>query len=148
MTSEIHHCFRALELEPGASLDEVKQARRDLTRVWHPDRFTNDARMQRKGEERLKEINQAYVILEQYLATASPLPPSGRPTRSSSAATGHHATNQQQYSQKAWTGAPPRQPIPAKPTASPEPQVYPIFLGIYVCLAVVAFALLVLVFLK
>jgi hypothetical protein len=52
--------YRLLDLEPGASLGEVKRAWRDLTKVWHPDRFQGDARMEAKAEERLKAINDAY----------------------------------------------------------------------------------------
>jgi hypothetical protein len=47
MTNEIHRCYRMLELEPGASLEQVKQAWRELVKVWHPDRFPNDDKLQR-----------------------------------------------------------------------------------------------------
>jgi hypothetical protein len=49
-----------LGLEPGATLDEIKEAHRDLAKVWHPDRFGHDLRLRAKAEERLKEINGAY----------------------------------------------------------------------------------------
>jgi TonB family protein len=51
---------RLLEVEPGASLEEIKQAYRDQTKVWHPDRFANDVRLQKKAEAKIKEINLAY----------------------------------------------------------------------------------------
>ena len=54
---------RILEIEPGASLEEIKQAYRDQTKVWHPDRFSNDTRLQNKAEEKLKQINLAYQRL-------------------------------------------------------------------------------------
>ena len=54
---------RTLEVEPGASLEEIKQAFRDQTKVWHPDRFSNDIRLQKKAEEKLKQINMAYQRL-------------------------------------------------------------------------------------
>jgi len=47
MNDKIQNCYRTLDLENGASLEEVKQARRDLAKVWHPDRFPNDPKMQR-----------------------------------------------------------------------------------------------------
>jgi len=47
MNDKIQNSYRALDLEAGASLEEVKQARRDLAKVWHPDRFPNDPKMQR-----------------------------------------------------------------------------------------------------
>ena len=54
---------RTLEVEPGASLEEIRQAYRDQTRVWHPDRFPNDIRLQKKAEEKLRQINLAYQRL-------------------------------------------------------------------------------------
>jgi hypothetical protein len=52
--------YRVLDLQPGASMAEVKTAWRDLAQVWHPDRFTGNERLQKKAEEALKEINEAY----------------------------------------------------------------------------------------
>jgi hypothetical protein len=39
---------------------ELKAAHRDLAKVWHPDRFLHDPRLQQKAQEKLKEINEAY----------------------------------------------------------------------------------------
>jgi hypothetical protein len=52
-----------LGLEPGATAQEIKTAYRDMAKVWHPDRFAHDPRLQRKAQERLKEINEAYRSL-------------------------------------------------------------------------------------
>jgi TonB family protein len=54
---------RILEIEPGASFEEIRQAYRDQTKVWHPDRFSNDIRLQKKAEDKLKQINMAYQRL-------------------------------------------------------------------------------------
>lgn len=51
---------RTLEVDPGASAEQIKQAYRDQTKVWHPDRFANDVRLQKKAEEKIKEITLAY----------------------------------------------------------------------------------------
>ena len=51
--------YEVLGLRPGASLDEAKQAHRDLVKVWHPDRFSNDPRLQARAQEKLQEINAA-----------------------------------------------------------------------------------------
>jgi curved DNA-binding protein CbpA len=56
----IFRCYEILGLEPGASIEEVKIAYRDLVKVWHPDRFINDPRLQLKSNEKIKEINEAY----------------------------------------------------------------------------------------
>jgi curved DNA-binding protein CbpA len=55
--------YRLLDLPPGASDEEVKRAWRDLTKVWHPDRFAHDDALRRKAQEKLKEINQAYETI-------------------------------------------------------------------------------------
>jgi len=72
MIRDIERCYRILELESGASLTQVKQAWRDLVKVWHPDRFPNDTRLHLKAQERLKELNQAYETLQTYLASDQP----------------------------------------------------------------------------
>ncbi|WP_169746932.1 DnaJ domain-containing protein [Edaphobacter aggregans] len=53
-----------LGLRPGASPAEIKEAYRDLVKVWHPDRFGNDARLREKAEDKLKQINDAYRLLQ------------------------------------------------------------------------------------
>jgi hypothetical protein len=56
-------CLEVLGLSPGASAQELKAAYRDMAKVWHPDRFAHDPRLQRKAQEKLKEINDAYQQL-------------------------------------------------------------------------------------
>jgi hypothetical protein len=58
--SDLSAYYRVLDLEPGASVDQVKTAWRDLAQVWHPDRFANNERLKAKAEEQLKQINEAY----------------------------------------------------------------------------------------
>ncbi len=55
--------YRLLEVAPGASDEAVRRAWRDLTKVWHPDRFAHDAGLQQKAEEKLKAINEAYETI-------------------------------------------------------------------------------------
>lgn len=64
MKSEPH--YQVLEIEVGASQADIKQAYRDLAKVWHPDRFPGDLKLQQKAEERLKKINAAYEFLKSY----------------------------------------------------------------------------------
>ncbi len=50
-------------------MDEIRQAYRDLARVWHPDRFIHDTRLCKLAEEKLKEINIAYEVLVRGLSS-------------------------------------------------------------------------------
>jgi preprotein translocase subunit Sec63 len=65
-TEKIVRCIEMLGLKPGASREEVNEAYRDLASVWHPDRFANNLRLQKKAEERLKEINAAYEYIRSF----------------------------------------------------------------------------------
>jgi hypothetical protein len=60
MENVFSDALNVLGLGPRATAEEIKEAHRDLTKVWHPDRFGNDARLRAKAEERLKAINAAY----------------------------------------------------------------------------------------
>ncbi len=61
--------FEILELQPGATPEEVKTAYRDLAKVWHPDRFKEDSpRLKAKAAEKLAEINEAYEKIRTYQA--------------------------------------------------------------------------------
>ncbi|HLC42841.1 MAG TPA: J domain-containing protein [Methylomirabilota bacterium] len=59
MSDDLERYYVALGLRPGASPDEIRQAYRNLVKVWHPDRFSDD-RLRQNAEEKLKEINEAY----------------------------------------------------------------------------------------
>jgi curved DNA-binding protein CbpA len=53
--------FDILELQPGASADEVKAAYHRLAKMWHPDRF--DAAQKAEAEERFRQISEAFEAL-------------------------------------------------------------------------------------
>jgi len=57
---DIHRYYEILGLSPEASKEARKQAYKDLVKVWHPDRFSHDPRLQQKAQEKLQEINEAY----------------------------------------------------------------------------------------
>jgi len=66
MDEETLRCYRLLEIQPGASASELKEAYMVLVKVWHPDRFGSDAALQQKAQEKLKEINVAYEKLRSF----------------------------------------------------------------------------------
>ena len=67
MTDEIEECYRLFELEPGAGAEAVKQAYRELLKVWHPDRFP-DAKFQKRVTEKTKALNEGYQKITAYLS--------------------------------------------------------------------------------
>jgi CheY-like chemotaxis protein len=60
MISGVDRYYEILGLWPGASLDEVRRAYRELVQVWHPDRFTHNPELRHRAEEKLKVINDSY----------------------------------------------------------------------------------------
>lgn len=63
MNLDSTQAYRLLGLAPGASLDEVKTAYRDLAQVWHPDRFPDNDRLREKAHLNLQRINEAYTLI-------------------------------------------------------------------------------------
>jgi curved DNA-binding protein CbpA len=66
--NNLQDLYRTLDLEPEATLDDLKCSYRELVKVWHPDRFAHDPALERKSQEKLKQINLAYELLEKLLA--------------------------------------------------------------------------------
>ncbi len=63
MNADLSKAYDLLGVKPGVSIRELKAAHRDLAKVWHPDRFLHDPRLQEKAQEKLKEINEAYELI-------------------------------------------------------------------------------------
>ncbi|HBB34295.1 MAG TPA: hypothetical protein DDZ80_30230 [Cyanobacteria bacterium UBA8803] len=60
---EVERYYRILDLEPGASPEEVHQGYLDMTWVWHPDRFVGHPRLKQKAHHKLQELNEAHERL-------------------------------------------------------------------------------------
>lgn len=65
----MHELYRILDLKPGASLDQIKAARKELHQVWHPDRFEHNPKLAVKASEKTKEINEAYEKLIDFIGS-------------------------------------------------------------------------------
>src|SRR5215210_1808124 len=99
MLDDLRRCYDVLGVACGASAQELKAAYRDLAKVWHPDRFTHDPRLQQKAQEKLKEINEAYAQLTSgattrrahapHASSAPPPPPTAAPAPAPAAAHDH-----------------------------------------------------------
>ena len=61
--------YKILELKPGASIEEIKAARKELLQVWHPDRFQHHPKLAAKALQRSKEINEAYEKLVDFFTS-------------------------------------------------------------------------------
>ncbi len=56
--------YKVLGVSENASDEEIKQAYRTLVKKYHPDRYAGDPRMAEAAAEKLKQINQAYDVIE------------------------------------------------------------------------------------
>ncbi len=66
--SSLKEDYGLLDLERGASLEEVKEAYREKARRYHPDQFSEDQEAARElAEEKMMELNAAYRRLKDHL---------------------------------------------------------------------------------
>ncbi len=56
--------YKVLGVSVGASEEEIKNAYRALARKYHPDNFADNDTARGMAEEKMKEINEAYDILQ------------------------------------------------------------------------------------
>lgn len=54
--------FEVLDIKPGASPDEIKTAYHKLAKIYHPDRFTGEEKVQ--AEERFRKLAEAFNLLK------------------------------------------------------------------------------------
>jgi curved DNA-binding protein CbpA len=65
MMDDLARCREMLEISSDASWEEVQRAYHELVKVWHPDRFASDRKVQERAERKLAMINAAYRRLQQ-----------------------------------------------------------------------------------
>jgi hypothetical protein len=97
VSAELSKCYELLGVSPGVSAHELKTAHRDMAKVWHPDRFSHDPRLQQKAQEKLKQINEAYdqLTLRKFKwQRPSPPPVDRNPPPSASNKYGEHSATQ------------------------------------------------------
>jgi len=58
--------LRTLELPVAATEKEIREAHRDLGKIWDPDRLRRRGRLRTKARARLKQINEAYQLLKDH----------------------------------------------------------------------------------
>ena len=57
---ELERFYRTLEVQTSASVEDIRIAYRELSQVWHPDRFASSPALQARAELRQRELNEAY----------------------------------------------------------------------------------------
>jgi outer membrane protein assembly factor BamE (lipoprotein component of BamABCDE complex) len=60
---DLREAYVELELAVGASEEAVRDARKTLAKVWHPDRHANDPELQKKAEQKLADVNNAFELI-------------------------------------------------------------------------------------
>lgn len=63
---DIIDCYKRLDLQYGASREEVRKAYVELTQVWHPDRFSGNPLIHARARETMQAIEKAYRTLNSY----------------------------------------------------------------------------------
>ena len=64
--------YKILEIDRSASMEEAKQAYRDLIAVWHPDRYTHNPRLQKKALDKMKTVNAAFEVVSRFITENGP----------------------------------------------------------------------------
>jgi curved DNA-binding protein CbpA len=88
-TVDLDRCFQILEIDRHASIEEARQAYKDVVNVWHPDRFSENPRLRAKAEKKLKQINAAYERVQSHLRPSSEQCPAGKAERGAKRASVH-----------------------------------------------------------
>jgi hypothetical protein len=99
--------LRIFELDDRCTPGQVRAVYRELVKVWHPDRFANDAGLRAKADRRLQEINRAYAVLQD---------------RAEAAAPPREATPRSEAQDRAETVKTPREATPPRHVATPPPE--------------------------
>jgi curved DNA-binding protein CbpA len=73
MKSVNEYC-EILGIDSSATPEQLKRAYRNRVKEWHPDRYLHNPRLQRKAEEKLREINEAYDRLQSLLSNTTDRP--------------------------------------------------------------------------
>ncbi len=107
MIQNLEQHYKVLGLEPGASIEEVNQAYKDLVFIWHPDRVPQEnARLLKKSVEKIQQINEARDSLRSYHRKYQKAPAKKQPEPQYAADRAAYSTsNRQAYHQETRSGS-------------------------------------------
>lgn len=102
---EAERYYRTLDLDPGATPEEIHQGYLDLTWVWHPDRFSGHPRLQQKAHCKLQELNEAHARLRSrhpvaHSSLRTPSAPPAKPSPVDSLSQPHVTQAAQEYRER------------------------------------------------
>jgi hypothetical protein len=112
--------YRALDLEPGASLEDIDRMWHILVQVWHPDRLPSGTAVHQHAVRRMQDINVARDELRAYWKAHGQAPPVGSTSGASAPPPRSHPRPQPQPHASA--GASPR---PGEGSGAPPPREPP-----------------------
>ena len=111
MIQNLEQHYKVLGLEPGASLEEVNQAYKDLVFIWHPDRVPQEnERLVKKSVEKIQQINEARDSLRSYHRKYKKAPATQSQSKAHSNSSSYsdrqsYSDNRQTYRQDTRTGS-------------------------------------------
>jgi hypothetical protein len=116
---DLRDAYRVLEIAPGSTKDATREARNILAKVWHPDRHQGDDKVRVRADAKLKEINEAYALIERAgfpkKLESNSEPP--RPTPGPEPSSSPRPTNAQSNGEQT---PPNREGTPPPPRTSPQ----------------------------
>ena len=69
--ADINRCYQVLQLKPGVSKEEIRGAYKTLLIVWDSHKRTDYPTLQKRAQETIKEIDEAYEKLILHMAAES-----------------------------------------------------------------------------
>ncbi len=78
---ELRKAYEILEVAEGANEEAIKDARKLLAKVWHPDRHANDPELQKRAQDKLAAVNEAFEVIRKagFPAGKAPNPEAKKP---------------------------------------------------------------------
>jgi len=62
---DLNKYYKILDVTPDTPWEDIKRAYHDMMKIWHPDRFAGDRRLQKIVEEKTKELTHAFKKIEE-----------------------------------------------------------------------------------